>query len=86
MLSLIATEINNHPPLPSKNEITCYHNYEGHEGEEVDQDEDRGGVRRRGKGQRYGGEEKGGKKREDEERGGGMSPGCVREEEVPSSI
>ena len=43
-----------------------------------------GGVHFKGKGRRDGGVKKVGKKNEDEERGGGMCPGYIREESVPS--
>ena len=49
------------PPPPFNHDLTCYHNYEGDEGEESDEDKDRGGLRCQGKGQIYGGEDKGGK-------------------------
>ena len=52
------------PPLKSKNDLTCYHQYEGNEGEEVDQDKDWGWVRHDGKVQRDGGKDRGGKKQE----------------------
>ena len=81
MVFIIATSIaNQHPPQHTQvnHELTCYTNYEGYEGEEYDQEKDRGGVCREGWRDR--GEDKGGKNQLDEERVCGVFPGCGREE------
>ena len=63
------------PHLPQLyHELTCSHNFIGVEGEEVEQDKNRGGVNCKGQGWIVGEYHKGGKKGEDEERSGGMFP------------
>ena len=77
--------LNNPPPLV-QHDITCCHNWRGDEGEEEDQDENRGGVCCKGQGWIFGEDHKGVKNQKDEERGGGMCTWCGREEERPSLI
>ena len=68
------------PPPPPTTQfeyyLTYFLNKKGYDGEEADQDEDRGGVCCKVKFRRNGGEHKLGKKQEDEERGVGVCPGC----------
>ena len=52
----------------------------------MDKEKYRGGFRCKGEGRRDGSEYKRGNNQEDQKRGGGLCPGCVREEKFPSSI
>ena len=74
----------NYPPPQVHHEITSYHNFRGNEVEEVEEDENRGGVCCKGKGWRVGGYHKGGKKQGDKERGDGKFSCYDGEGEVPN--
>ena len=75
--SLFAAEISNYPPPHQIHyERTCYHNCRGDEDEEIEQDENWGGVCCKGQGSTVGEDHKCGTEQENKERGGGMCLGC----------